>query len=201
MISDFVLKWDIIHYAKSKGIYYEGFFEDLFSKSKKMRFKREEVINRGKGWEDHLCFIHSGAVLGTLINSKRAKEVHLLLEQQIFFCGKLGDIPISLLEVEWMAVKPTEITSISMDVLLKALEEKDPKGLVLRRHIAEEQRAAKAMFDKLREFRKIEDKISFVMEENPQYRKIMKKYMAEWMGVSPYSLSRALADWSEKYLV
>lgn len=201
MVSDFALQWDIIQYANEKDIYYEGLFGSLFDKAIKLKFKREERINTGESWEDKLCFIHTGAVLGEIHYNTGYEIRQLLLGQQIFYAGR--DLAGKKLrkQVSWMAVRPTEITCISIQTLFKALEPHDPKGVKLIKHIEDADESASKLYNDLKRYKKLEDKITFLLKVNSEYRRIMKKYLAEIMGVSPYSLSRALAEWSAKFLV
>lgn len=200
MVSDFAHHFDIVEYAKLNKVYYPSIFTEIYGMARKEKFRREDKINKSDSWNNRLAFIHTGAVMGRIRLSNSQKERHLLMDQEIFYCGNLPIANFNRVEEEWIALKSTEITSISLSYLIEILSDQDPGGQKIMQLIGEKFEKASTFYHSLAQTRNLEEKITYMLNYNPRFRWIMKKYLAELMGVNPYSLSRAMSKWAYTYL-
>ncbi|WP_111672829.1 cyclic nucleotide-binding domain-containing protein [Algoriphagus litoralis] len=198
MVSDFNLKWNIIHYAQKHGIYVPNLFKQLFDKAGTVLFQRGEPVKFRQ--DELLCFINSGAVLGDLKMENGRKECHLLMEKHIFYTGlELGG-KIKRKSATWTAVKHTEITYIPLTYLLVAKKESERYPNDLFEHIINQDHYASSVFTEIQNETTLENKIKTMLNISPEFLEIKQRHLSEYLMVRPPSLSRSLKEYDEKHL-
>lgn len=199
MVSDFRIKWEIIHYARQNGIYIPDLFKELFDHTGTVSFRRgEQVKFRMK---DLLCFVHSGGVLGDLKMANGQKECHLLMGKQIFYTGLKLLGMMDRLECRWTAVKNSEITYIPLDFLLQSLQHKQDKIDALIAHIGEADQSYSRLFHQIQDQPTLEDKLGTMLSLSPEIMSIKQRHLSDYLMVRPPSFSRALKNYEIKHLV
>ncbi|MDO8965743.1 hypothetical protein [Algoriphagus sp.] len=199
MVSDFRIKWNIIHYARKHGIYVPSLFRELFDKAGIVSFRRGEPIKFRP--DDLLCFINSGAVLGNLIMENGRNECHLLMEKQIFYTGLEMEGRIKRKKAIWTSVKNTEITFISLAYLLDAEKDFEAYGNDLIEHIIKQDQYSSSVFTEIQNGVTLEHKISTMLKISPEFLEIKQRHLSDYLMVRPPSLSRSLKNYENKYLI
>lgn len=198
MVSDFNLKWNIIHYARKHGIYVPNLFRELFDKAGTVLFRRGEPLKFRQG--ELLCFINYGAVLGELKFENGRKEFHLLMEKHIFYTGLELCGKIKRKTATWTAVKHSEITYIPLMYLLMAKNEAGTYPNDLFEHIILQDHYASRVFTQIQNETTLENKIKTMLNISPEFLEIKQCHLSDYLMVRPPSLSRSLKEYEEKHL-